>query len=256
MGAKYIFRYDEPIVCTAIHNGHTVGELVESNLAISSEERLREEDPYTEYFTKITNNRIIGFKSRFEYDLNRSRDKAVYRKPEDAWGLVTRKREFAENEVESILRGYDDFYRRVELYIQEMINIYGKCFIWDMHSYNHHRLGCDQPFDSEELNPEIILGTSNLSEDWFPLVKEIQKTMLERDFFGRSIDARINVKFPGGYFPRWLNAKFQNKVCCIALEFKKIFMDEWTAVLYPEVMKRLRTIVASTKPVILNYLKT
>ncbi|MCB5230505.1 MAG: N-formylglutamate amidohydrolase [Candidatus Cloacimonas sp.] len=254
MSAEFIFRFDEPIICTAIHNGHQVSKLVEENLAISAEDRLREEDPFTEYFTKISNNRIIALKSRFEFDLNRSRDKAIYQKPEDAWGLVTRKREYTQEEKDIVLQGYDDFYRRVELNVQEMIDIYGKCFVWDIHSYNHHRLGSDQPFDSEELNPEIILGTSNLTEEWFPLVAEIQEVLLEQNYFGRKIDARINVKFPGGYFPRWLNNEFQGKVCCIALEFKKTFMDEWTSVFYPDVMKRLRELLMTTKGSITKYL--
>ena len=40
-----------------------------------------------EKWTTVGNTQIIGTHSRFEVDLNRPREKAVYIKPEDAWGL-------------------------------------------------------------------------------------------------------------------------------------------------------------------------
>ena len=51
--ADFNFSYNSPIVCTAIHNGHEVSEKVLKNLAVSEENRLMEEDPYTERFKEI-----------------------------------------------------------------------------------------------------------------------------------------------------------------------------------------------------------
>jgi hypothetical protein len=36
------------------------------------------------------------------------------------------------------------------------------------------------------------------------------------------------VKFTGGYMSRWLNSRYPDRLICLAIEFKKIFMDEWT----------------------------
>ncbi len=55
--------------------------------ALTDADMLREEDPFTGNWTSVAKNRIIVNRSRFEVDINRPRDKAVYITPEDAWGL-------------------------------------------------------------------------------------------------------------------------------------------------------------------------
>ena len=77
-----------PLIATAIHDGHDVRDDVASHLALSDSERLREEDPFTGQWTQVAPTRVVGMRSRFEVDLNRPREKAVYRTPEDAWGLT------------------------------------------------------------------------------------------------------------------------------------------------------------------------
>lgn len=255
MNTDFLFRFDEPLVCTAIHNGHNISKQAHENLGIEDEVRLREEDPRTEYFTNICNNKIINFQSRFEFDLNRPPQKAVYLKPEDAWGLKVRKEQPKAEQIEQAMTRYRDFYRRAALIYKEMVETFGHFFVYDIHSYNHRREGADAPHDDPQNNPEIVLGTSNTHEKWFPLVDEIQRKMMDFDFLGRRIDVRQNVRFPGGYFSRWTHNNFPGKVCAIAIEFKKIFMDEWTGEFYPEVMENLRRLLASTRPVILDFLK-
>ncbi len=254
MNTEYLFNFGEPFICTAIHNGHTVSSLVNDNLDISEDTRFREEDPETGYFTDIAKNKIICHQSRFEFDLNRSREKAVYIHPKDAWGLNVRREHPNDEQIVKSLRGYDLFYRRVKLLYNEMIETFGNFFVYDIHSYNHHRRGPNSPFDDSDKNPEIVLGTSNMDKKWLPLVDQIQSTMKEYNFFGRSIDVRQNVRFPGGYFSRWTHDTFPGQVCVIAIEFKKIFMDEWTGELYPEIIKELKKVLATTKPVIIDYL--
>lgn len=254
MNTEFHFNFAEPIVCTAIHNGHDVSPEIEENLAVSEEIRLREEDPRTGYFTRISTNRIIHYTSRFEYDLNRPRDKAFYLQPADAWGLEVRKFVPRDKLIEQCLKNYDLFYRRTAHFMTEMSETFNRFFVYDIHSYNHHRLGAEEPFDDPEMNPEIILGTSNMPEKWLPLVEQIRDNLHGYPFMGRQLDVRINVKFPGGFFSRWLHNSFPQNVCCIALEFKKIFMNEWTGEFYPEVLSELRNALSSTKPVILKYL--
>ena len=67
-----------PVVAAAIHDGHRVREEVSKILALTDAERLREEDPFTAIWTEVAETRIIGLQSRFEVDLNRPREKAVY----------------------------------------------------------------------------------------------------------------------------------------------------------------------------------
>lgn len=244
--AEFEFDYYKPLACTAIHNGHLLSPEIKKNLAVSEEIQLYEEDPFTKRFTEGCGNTIIANFSRFEVDLNRSPDKCIYLKPEDAWGLKTRKNPPSDFAISQSLEKYHGFYTEAKSYFSEIDKKFGRFFVYDIHSYNHHRLGPEVDFDDPELNPEIIIGTNNMPEKWFPLVKKIQNKLTSFDYFGRSLDARINVKFPGGYFSKWIHNNFPGSACCIAIEFKKIWMDEWTAEIYEDKLQKLIETLHST----------
>ena len=80
-------RGASPVVGTAIHDGHALPPGFGPAMAIGDEARLREEDPYTEFFIRDLPNRIVVHHSRFAVDLNRDRDLAMYLKPEQSWGV-------------------------------------------------------------------------------------------------------------------------------------------------------------------------
>jgi N-formylglutamate deformylase len=69
---------DGPLIAAAIHSGHYVRPEVAERLAISEAERLREEDPFTDQLIDWAPTRIVGHRSRYEFDLNRPRGEAVY----------------------------------------------------------------------------------------------------------------------------------------------------------------------------------
>jgi hypothetical protein len=178
----------------------------------------------------------------------------VYLKPEDAWGLKTRKTPPSDFAISQSLQKYHSFYDDVKKHFQTLQDKFGTFFVFDVHSYNHHRKGPDAPFDDPKLNPKIIIGTNNMTETWFPLVKQITEKLITFDYFGRSLDARINVKFPGGHFSKWIHNTFPNSACCIAIEFKKIWMDEWTSEIYEDKLSMLIEAFQSTFPLILKEL--
>ena len=246
--AEFRFDWKEPLVCTAIHNGHFVSEKIAENLAVSEVTRLREEDHYTEFFTQICGNKIIGEISRFETDLNRSREKTVYLKPQDAWGLQVRKRTPTETEINNSLAKYDFFYSETKKHFEKLKEKFGRFFVFDIHSYNYLRDGeHKQPADPEK-NPEIILGTNNMPRKWMPLVLDVQRDLRNFDYCGRQLDVRIDVKFPGGNFSKWIHRNFPDSACCIAIEFKKIFMNEWTGELFEDKIHKLREALQSVFP--------
>ncbi|MBU0677402.1 MAG: N-formylglutamate amidohydrolase, partial [Verrucomicrobia bacterium] len=102
-----------PLVAAAIHDGHAVRSEVSDLLLISDEDRLREEDPFTAAWADIAPTRIIGTRSRFEVDLNRAREKAVYVLPEDAWGLDVWKDTPSDALIDRSLAEYDLFYSQL-----------------------------------------------------------------------------------------------------------------------------------------------
>ncbi|MCD4796856.1 MAG: N-formylglutamate amidohydrolase [Candidatus Cloacimonetes bacterium] len=244
MLAEFDFKYDEPIICTAIHNGHELSEKVKENIAISKKTQLYEEDPFTARFTKICNNRIIVNTSRFEVDLNRSREKSIYKLPKDAWGLSVWKKPPSKEIIKVTNEKYKKFYKILKLHLSEMQQKFGIFFVYDIHSYNYRRDGMNS--ESGARDPEIILGTNNMPSKWMSLVNKVQNDLQNFDFFGRNLDVRINVKFSGGNFSRWIHRNFPDSACCIAIEFKKIFMDEWTGKLDEQKFIQLKEALSST----------
>jgi hypothetical protein len=61
-------------------------------------------------------------------------------------------------------------------------------------------------------------------------VTRLRDSLRDIRVHGRALDVRENVRYPdGGHFPEWLYATYGKSVCTITLEFKKIFMDEWSS---------------------------
>ncbi|MCB5252719.1 MAG: N-formylglutamate amidohydrolase [Candidatus Cloacimonadaceae bacterium] len=231
-----------PLLALAIHNGHRLPEALLPFTEISAEDRFREEDPHTGSIAQSYANHIILETSRFAIDLNRLPDKAVYQKPEDAWGLKVRNGELPKPILTGLKQSYAYWYATLQYQIDRMLTLHPMIVALDIHSYNHRRGGPDAPPDPQEKNPDIILGRSNLSEEYYPLVENLRHRLDGQSLFDRSLDVRCDVKFPGGRLPRFLNEHYGGKVICVAVEFKKIFMDEHSGVLEPASFQALRQI--------------
>ncbi len=240
---------DSPIVAAAVHAGHTVRSEVAELLAMDKDARLREEDPYTDRLTRVASTRLIGCKSRFELDLNRPREKAVYVEPADAWGLQVWRRPPSQAAIERSLELYDAFYATVHGALTHLIKRHERVVVLDLHSYNHRRAGAEGPADAPAANPEINVGTGSVNREiWGPLVDRLIEDLRHARADGHNLDVRENVKFRGGHFPQWVNSSFPGTACAIAVEFKKTFMDEWTGALNQRVLEGLENALASMLP--------
>jgi hypothetical protein len=82
-----VTRGSSPIVASAIHDGTGLRPEVAAAMALGDSDRLREEDPFTGQVVSGVDNHIIVHRSRFEFDLNRGVDGAIYETPEQSWGL-------------------------------------------------------------------------------------------------------------------------------------------------------------------------
>ncbi|HOH98785.1 MAG TPA: N-formylglutamate amidohydrolase [Candidatus Cloacimonadota bacterium] len=218
----------QPLLAFAIHNGHRMPEELLPLTGVDEAGRLQEEDPLTGKFAGRFANNIIVHTSRFALDLNRSPEKAIYLQPEDAWGLPVRTQELPEQLLHDMQISYQEWYCLVKYQITRMLSRHKLLIVLDLHSYNHRRGGPEAPPDPQVMNPDIILGRSNMPEQYYDLVENLRERLDGKDFLGELLDCRCDVKFSGGYFPRWLHNTFPGRVLCIAVEFKKIFMNEWT----------------------------
>ncbi|MFC1558547.1 N-formylglutamate amidohydrolase [candidate division KSB1 bacterium] len=244
-----------PVVGTSIHSGHAVRDEIHGLFALDEPARLREEDPFTEIWTPVGNTRIIGLRSRFEVDLNRPRDKAVYITPEDAWGLHVWKKQPDIEIINRSLSFYDYFYKSVKELLERLIKLHGRIIVFDIHSYNHRRDGADTPAADSAENPEINLGTKTMDRSrWARIVDRFINDIREFDYKGRRLDIRENVKFGGGYFPKWIHTTFPDSVCALSVEVKKFYMDEWTGIPDGEQMESIKNALSFTVDGVLEEL--
>jgi len=244
-----------PIVATAIHDGHQVRQEVAEIMELEEGSRLREEDPFTGEWTSIGDTHIIGLRSRFEVDLNRPREKAVYIKPEDSWGLKVWKSEPSQHLVNRSLAEYDAFYSEAHRIFSELEKKHGRFVVFDLHTYNHHRGGPESPFDDPIKNPEVNIGTGTMDRKlWAPVVDRFITDLRSYNYNSRQLDVRENVKFQGGQFARWIHQTFPKSACSISIEFKKFFMDEWTGKPDTQQLEEIRKALHSTIPGVLEEL--
>ena len=235
------FHGEGQLVAAAIHHGHAVRKEVFELLALDEETRLREEDPYTGLLTEAAPTRLIGLRSRFEVDLNRPRDKAVYQTPEDAWGLKVWRTKLPQPVIDYSLAEYDAFYAHVHRVLSLVCARHGYFVVLDLHSYNHRRAGPDAPPADPIDNPVVNIGTGSVDRlRWGGVIDRFIDRMRSATVAGKALDVRENVKFQGGYFPAWINETFTGRGMALAIEFKKVFMDEWSGECNYPVLRELR----------------
>ena len=257
MSASFsIVEGDGPLVATAIHDGHELRGDCSSCMALDEPTRLREEDPFTGRIAAVVPTHLIVRRSRFEVDLNRPRDKAVYRCAADAWDLEVWSTPPTDELVQRSLAQYDEYYAALERVLRERERRYGRFVVLDIHSYNHRRDGDGGEVADPATNPEINIGTGSLDRArWGALVDRFNRELATAAPLGRPLDVRENVKFKGGEMSRWVHRTFPTSGCCLAIEFKKTFMNEWTGVVDDAHLAGLARAIASTLPGLVESLR-
>lgn len=248
---------DGPVVTVALHAGHEVSPEVAARLALPEPIRLREEDPGTGLFTELGTTRVVVHRSRFQVDLNRPREGAVYRTPEAAWGLdVWGDGGPPEELVALALQEYDDFYHEMEHLLAAMKERWGRFAVYDLHSYNHRRRGPAAPPDDPAAAPEINVGTGAIDRArWETVVERFMAELACSEVRGRRLDVRENVRFLGGHFPAWIARTFPRSGCPLAIEVKKTYMDEWTGEIDRAAAEEIRAALAATVPRVAEALR-
>lgn len=218
-----------PVLAFALHDGHRIDKSLRGYLLLDEQARAREEDPYTGYMTAgLPVTTVVVHTSRFQLDLNRVKEKSVYAKPEDAWGLdVWNGLPFAA--IEGLHTRYEAFYTEIRLLIEETVKEHGCFCILDVHSYNHRRENPFKEADSE-THPEINLGTFYNKEKWLPLCNSYNSFLSGSKILDPQPDVRQNIIFKGGAFAQWVTENFGEDGAVLSIEFKKTFMDEWTGI--------------------------
>ncbi|GAB4165742.1 MAG: hypothetical protein Tsb0033_27590 [Winogradskyella sp.] len=216
-----------PYLCGAVHDGHQFRKELWDNCLHSEYDRWYEEDPETRNMVALHPIVISGLDSRFEYDLNRDPENAVF---DTAWGKQLWKTPLPEAEKGRSLQKHSNFYKVVKALISKIEEKFGVCIVYDMHSYNWQR------WDREV--PTWNLGTSNIDNERFGESVETWRKMLEGIKLPHNIKqtAKINDTFQGnGYFLKYITNSFENTLV-LATEIAKVYCDEYKQIVYPEVV--------------------
>ena len=232
-----------PVTATAIHAGHVIRSDLAAHLAIGDEDRRREEDPLTDYFLSLADNLVRVNRSRFECDMNRSRDKAISNDPEDTWGLTIWRDDLPEQLQEASRKLHDRFYAAMRQMFDTLLEKHERIVVFDLHSYNHRRDGADAPAAPTQDNPDIDIGATTLDKGVYgKLLTAVADELRNTSIDGQKLVVDENVRYPdGGNFPEWLCEIYGKRACVITLEYKKIFMDEWTGTLDIGAAQELRS---------------
>lgn len=243
-----------PLVATAIHAGHDLRPEVAGAIALADDARLREEDPFTDRLTQVAGVPVVVHRSRFEVDLNRPREAAVYTTPESAWGLDVWRGDPTASLVEGSLAEYDAFYGAMANLLDDLARL-GPFIVLDLHSYNHRRDGADAPAAPVAENPEVNVGTGSLDrERWGHVVDRFMADLGAQPVAGHRLDVRENVRFQGGQLSRWVNERYEGTGCSLAVELKKVFMDEWCGDLDEVHLTQIGEALAAVIPLTLGEL--
>jgi N-formylglutamate deformylase len=235
-----------PVVAVALHDGHDLRPEIEPLMGVDDADRRREEDPFTGWLTGIAGNRVIAHRSRFEFDLNRPSDEAVALDPSHSWGL-----EIWDDEPSPSIVGrsrflHAAFYSSLREMLDAVKARHGRFVVLDLHSYNHRRGGPDARPDDPEANPDVNVGTGSLDRArWGHLVDRFMSELAAHPL---GLDVRENVKFKGRYLAQWVHSEYADEGCCLALEFKKTFMDEWTGEADKDRLAALADALSATLP--------
>lgn len=249
---KYHISYaNSPFWAFAIHDGHEIDPSLLPYLDIDETGRLREEDPHTAKIATLPFNRLVVSTSRFQLDINRDIENAVYLHPEQAWGLEVWKKDLPSYLVDQLYRHHDHIYSIIDKLIESTIDRYGYFVVYDIHSYNAKRSGSEEVID-EESNPQMILGTAHNHEKWATLAQLFMES-IRQQATDQQIDIRENIKFSGGNLSKYINSKYREYGCVLSIEFRKDFMDEWSGEVFPKKLAACKQILLNTVETLEKY---
>lgn len=214
-------------VCGAVHDGHQFRKELWNNCLHTEYERWYEEDPCTKQMVQSHPIVIAGLDSRFEYDLNRAPDTAVF---DTAWGKQLWKAPLSSKMRHRSLQKHSNFYKVVHTLIHKLEELHPKVIVFDMHSYNWKR------WDREV--PVWNLGTINIDNSRFEGIVKSWAQKLGGIVLPHEIKTTIGINdtFQGnGHFLKYITQTFSNTLV-LATEISKIYCDEHTGIIFPEVV--------------------
>lgn len=219
-----------PYFGTAIHAGGNLRSDLENKILLDDYERWFEEDPATDEFISSMPIALIGHDSRFEYDLNRGPDSAIY---EVAWGNQVWKRPLSKSQKNASLKKHNNYYLVTHALVEKLESMFDGCLVFDMHSYNFQRW--------EREVPLFNIGTERVPKKFKDFPEVWRSDLSKIELTGIDNESKINDTFFGrGYNLQYIHENFE-KTLVLATEVKKVYCDELSGESFPQIIRELRS---------------
>jgi hypothetical protein len=249
-GFAFDLNLSTPALVAAIHAGHNVREELLPLMQIPEKDRLFEEDPATDRMIRGNANAVWGLDSRAEYDLNRPAEKAVPLTAEQFWGVQVYQAPLTDAMKLRSLEKHEAFYRFAGSCIRVLLERFGFCVVYDIHSYNISR-----QVEKGIGNPPLFnLGTALLDRlRWGSRIDAWLHQLGRIEIPGMETTVEENRVFTGaGELCRRLTGWDRN-ILVLPTEIAKVYMDERAGTLHDERIDALRhglhkAIAAQTPP--------
>ena len=244
--AAFDFREPSGDLGIALHAASRVRPGLEELLHIGSGERALEEDHYTDLMVQDFSMSLVALDSRFEYDLNWEEQRCIYEFNRKKWGLDVWRRPLTDSERMETIRKYREFHELLDRVVSYLVSRFGSAVLYDIHSFRYQRESVIDWW--EDIHPEINLGTRYINRDFYsPQIEAFLEGISGMKLERKTIRVGENAVFPGGYLTRKYAATHNRQVLVLAVEFKKIYMDEMSNRLYPDRLDLLKTGLHQTK---------
>lgn len=219
-----------PYCCTAIHDGSNLRVDLRKKIALDEYNRWYEEDPFTGAFIASMPITLIGHDSRFEYDLNRSPETAIYK---EAWGKNVWKTPLTSKEIQVSKTKHSNYYKVTNALISKLEELFDGCVVYDIHSYNYERWDRKVPLFNIGIENVDSKKYGNVIEHWKNELSNIEIDGVE------NLTAINDVFYGRGYNLEYITTNFK-KTLVLATEVKKVYCNELTGAAYPKIVKSLQ----------------
>jgi hypothetical protein len=110
--------------------------------------------------------------------------------------------------------------------------------LFDLHAYCYQRE--TRQLWHEDERPEINIGTGPVNREIFePAIRCFKSNIRKTEIHGHTLRITENEIYLGGYLSRHLSRIYPDRLLVLAIEYKKIFMDEWSGELYGDFLNKL-----------------
>jgi len=230
-----------PYIVCAIHSGSRVRSELLPFMAISERNRQAEEDTGTERIIRNCPSTLWGLDSRAEYDLNRPAELALPLTAERFWGFQVYTIPPTETMTRLSMAKYEAFYEFAGTVIRILLERFGACVVYDIHSYNIRR----QMENGHSSPPTFNIGTDGIDRvKWKDPIGQWMGQLKAIRLPGRKVTVAENDVFCGkGAFCRKLSCWDEN-ILVLSTEISKNYMDEETGSLHEPIVDGLKHALA------------